>query len=62
METDMNFYDKLRAGWRKNDSLVCVGLDPDPAKLPACVKGLDKPVYYLNHKCMSHLLVCKHPR
>ena len=25
----MNFYDKLRAAWRNNDSLVCVGLDPD---------------------------------
>ena len=44
----MNFYDKLRAAWRNNDSLVCVGLDPDPAKLPACVRGLDKPVFAFN--------------
>lgn len=30
----MTFIDKLRARWRQADSLVCVGLDPDPAKFP----------------------------
>ncbi len=44
----MNFYDKLRAAWRNNDSLVCVGLDPDPAKLPACVREQEKPVFTFN--------------
>ena len=44
----MNFYDKLRAAWRNNNSLVCVGLDPDPAKLPACVRGQEKPVFTFN--------------
>ena len=31
----MTFISKLQATWRDNDSLVCVGLDPDPAKMPA---------------------------
>jgi len=35
----MTFLDKLRAAERQNGSLLCVGLDPDPAKLPATLKG-----------------------
>ncbi|MFC7302211.1 orotidine-5'-phosphate decarboxylase [Cognatiluteimonas weifangensis] len=30
----MDFIDKLRARWRDADTLLCVGLDPDPAKFP----------------------------
>ena len=30
----MNFYDRLQAAWRRNASLVCVGLDPEPARMP----------------------------
>ena len=30
----MTFMEKLRAAWTKNNSLVCVGLDPDVSKLP----------------------------
>ncbi|MYN08919.1 orotidine-5'-phosphate decarboxylase [Pseudoduganella aquatica] len=30
----MNFINKLNAAWTANDSLLCVGLDPDMAKLP----------------------------
>ena len=30
----MTFIDKLRARWQQADSLLCVGLDPDPAKFP----------------------------
>src|SRR5690606_33451501 len=33
-ETRMNFVDKLRRRWRDADSLLCVGLDPDPARFP----------------------------
>ncbi len=35
----MTFTAHLQAAWRKNDSLLCVGLDPDPAKFPAHLKG-----------------------
>ena len=31
----MTFIDKLRARWQTADTLVCVGLDPEPAKFPA---------------------------
>jgi orotidine-5'-phosphate decarboxylase len=31
----MNFIDKLSAAWSRNDSLLCVGLDPDVARFPA---------------------------
>ena len=30
----MTFIEKLRARWQAANSLVCVGLDPDPAKFP----------------------------
>ncbi|NWG30272.1 MAG: orotidine-5'-phosphate decarboxylase [Rhodocyclaceae bacterium] len=37
----MKFTEMLAAAWAKNDSLLCVGLDPDPAKFPPHLK--DKP-------------------
>ena len=30
----MTFIKQLAAAWQKNNSLLCVGLDPDPAKFP----------------------------
>ena len=30
----MTFIQKLRNRWQQADTLVCVGLDPDPAKFP----------------------------
>jgi orotidine-5'-phosphate decarboxylase len=35
----MIFTQALAAAWQKNDSLLCVGLDPDPVKFPAHLKG-----------------------
>lgn len=35
----MTFIQSLNAAWTKNNSLLCVGLDPDPAKFPAHLKG-----------------------
>jgi orotidine-5'-phosphate decarboxylase len=37
----MNFIDKLHAAWARNDSLLCVGLDPDVARFPAHLR--DRP-------------------
>ena len=31
----MTFIEKLSAAWASNNSLLCVGLDPDVSKLPA---------------------------
>ncbi|MBE3026236.1 orotidine-5'-phosphate decarboxylase [Janthinobacterium sp. BJB1] len=36
----MNFINKLSAAWTANNSLLCVGLDPDLAKLPAELRDL----------------------
>jgi orotidine-5'-phosphate decarboxylase len=35
----MKFTDQLAAAERANDSLLCVGLDPEPAKFPGAWKG-----------------------
>lgn len=37
----MNFIETLNDAWQRNDSLVCVGLDPEPAKFPAHLR--DRP-------------------
>jgi orotidine-5'-phosphate decarboxylase len=34
----MNFIESLKQAWQRNDSLVCVGLDPEPARLPATLR------------------------
>lgn len=33
------FIQQLASAWDKNNSLLCVGLDPDPAKFPAHLQG-----------------------
>lgn len=38
------FIHKLQAAVRRNKSLVCVGLDPDPARFPAGVRAADDPI------------------
>ena len=35
----MTFTDQLQAAERRNDSLLCVGLDPEPARLPGAWRG-----------------------
>ena len=37
----MTFTQMLAAAWQRNNSLLCVGLDPDPAKFPAHLTGRD---------------------
>jgi orotidine-5'-phosphate decarboxylase len=34
----MKFTEQLAGAWQNNNSLLCVGLDPDPAKFPAHLK------------------------
>ena len=41
----MTFVEKLRAAERQNGSLLCVGLDPDPAKFPAHLRGDASRIY-----------------
>ena len=35
----MNFINKLSAAWTRNNSLLCVGLDPDLSRFPAHLQG-----------------------
>ncbi len=35
----MTFIAALEEAWQRNNSLLCVGLDPDPAKFPAHLQG-----------------------
>ena len=44
----MTFAEKLNNAWRKNDSMVCVGLDPDLKKLPAVLKDEKYPIFAFN--------------
>jgi orotidine-5'-phosphate decarboxylase len=41
----MTFTQQLATAWQQNDSLLCVGLDPDPAKFPAHLKGRDDAIF-----------------
>jgi len=34
-----SFLERLSGAWRENGTLLCVGLDPDPARLPAHLAG-----------------------
>ena len=35
----MTFIDRLQHAWRDNDTLLCVGLDPEPGRLPEPLVG-----------------------
>ena len=35
----MHFMNALETAWQQRNSLLCVGLDPDPARFPAHLKG-----------------------
>jgi orotidine-5'-phosphate decarboxylase len=41
----MNFKDALSAAWAKNNSLLCVGLDPDPARFPPYLAGRSDAIF-----------------
>lgn len=41
----VNFMNKLSAAWASNQSLLCVGLDPDLARLPAHLQQAPDPIY-----------------
>ncbi|MBW7925166.1 MAG: orotidine-5'-phosphate decarboxylase [Burkholderiaceae bacterium] len=41
----MSFVSSLEAAWRDADSMLCVGLDPDPARLPAPLRGTTDAIF-----------------
>jgi orotidine-5'-phosphate decarboxylase len=41
----MHFMQSLQQAWKEHDSLVCVGLDPEPAKFPAHLRDAPDAVF-----------------
>ena len=56
----MKFLDKLLQASRKNNSLVCVGLDTDEGKIPPFLKSEDDPTFAFNQRIIDSTrdLVC----
>ena len=56
----MNFIHKLESAWQRNNSLLCVGLDPDPGKFPAVLKDKPDAIFQFNKSIIdaTHDLVC----
>ena len=56
----MNFMKKLELAVRRNDSLVCVGLDPALSKLPESLRGRPDAIYEFNCRLVDATkdLVC----
>ena len=45
MSTRASFIDRLARRWEQAGSLLCVGLDPDPARLPASLRDSPDAIY-----------------
>ena len=41
----LNFLDRVRDAERRNRTVLCVGLDPDPGRLPEALRGAPDPVF-----------------
>lgn len=56
----MNFIEKLKAIWAKNNSLLCVGLDPDVSRFPEYLKNESESIFKFNKEIIdsTHDLVC----
>jgi orotidine-5'-phosphate decarboxylase len=55
-----DFQSKLRDSVSKNNSLLCIGLDPDTAKLPDSFAAIDEPLFTFNRAIIdaTNDLVC----
>jgi orotidine-5'-phosphate decarboxylase len=51
--TDPGFLARLYAAAKRNDSLVCVGLDPEPERFPATVRGLPDAIFQFNRQIID---------
>ena len=41
----VSVYEKLQRAWRQQNSLLCVGLDPDSQRIPLHLRALDQPYF-----------------
>lgn len=49
----MNFYQRLRRIQRKNNSLLCIGLDTDIRKIPESLFAYGDPIYEFNRRIID---------
>jgi orotidine-5'-phosphate decarboxylase len=49
----MSFAERLHRAQVAGNSLVCVGLDPDPLKIPADLQGHPQPLYAFNRRIVD---------
>ena len=49
----MSFYGRLDAAWKRSDSMLCVGLDPDVGRLPAKMRGARNPAEQIERFCTA---------
>jgi orotidine-5'-phosphate decarboxylase len=49
----MNFPDRLRDIQKRKNTLLCIGLDPDPAKLPKSLSSYANPVQEFNRRIIA---------
>ncbi|MDI6888755.1 MAG: orotidine-5'-phosphate decarboxylase [Methanocellales archaeon] len=49
----MKFSDKLSTASKKNDSLLCVGLDPDMGKISSFLRSADDPIFEFNKRIID---------
>ena len=56
----MTFIQKLETIWKRNNSLLCVGLDPDISKFPSVLKSSPDAIFQFNKAIVdaTHDLVC----
>jgi orotidine-5'-phosphate decarboxylase len=56
----LNFIRTLNDIWRKNNSLLCIGLDPDLQKIPGHLRNHENPLFAFNKAVIdaTHDLVC----
>ena len=49
----MNFNEKLKQAQRQNDSLLCIGLDPDREKIPRHLQDAENILYDFCHEIIE---------
>jgi orotidine-5'-phosphate decarboxylase len=56
----MTFIDKLLSAQQSNNSLLCIGLDTDVARIPESLRGFDRPQFEFNRRIIEATkdLVC----
>jgi orotidine-5'-phosphate decarboxylase len=56
----MKFLEQLQSAWARNDSLVCVGLDPELERFPEQLSGSASPIFQFNRAIIDATadLVC----